>query len=92
MATAYRIGSLEPGKHADFLLLAPADFGPGFDPWASLVFVGAPGQIDDVRVGGELLVRGGRTVKYDWPSVRAEIAKRVVTGSAPAPGATGHAH
>ncbi len=92
LGAADRIGSLETGKLADFLLLDPADFGPVFDPWASLVFVGSTSQIDEVRVGGEPLVRAGLPVKHDWKAVRDEIAKRVLIGAAPAPTAHGHAH
>jgi cytosine/adenosine deaminase-related metal-dependent hydrolase len=92
LGAADRIGSLETGKLADFLLLDPADFGPVFDPWASLVFVGSTGQLREVRVGGELLVRDGLPVKHDWKAVRAEIAQRVSNGAAPAPDAHGHDH
>lgn len=87
-----RIGSLETGKEADFLLLDPADFGPIFDPWASLVFVGTVRQIDEVRVGGEPLVRGGKPTRHDWTALRAEIASRAADGDAPAPSVPGHAH
>jgi 5-methylthioadenosine/S-adenosylhomocysteine deaminase len=92
LGAADRIGSLEKGKLADFLVIDPADFGPVFDPWASLVFVGSTRQVESVRVGGELLVRDGRPVKHDWPALRAEIASRVAAGDAPAPAAADHAH
>lgn len=92
LGAADRIGSLETGKLADFLVLDPADFGPVFDPWASLVFVGSTSQIDEVRVGGELLVHRSLPVKHDWKAVRAEIAKRVASGAAPSPAAHDHAH
>jgi cytosine/adenosine deaminase-related metal-dependent hydrolase len=92
LGAADRIGSLEKEKLADFLVIDPSDFGPVFDPWASLVFVGSTRRIESVRVGGELLVRDGRPVKHDWAALRAEIASRVVAGEAPAPATDGHAH
>ncbi len=87
-----RIGSLETGKQADFLVLDPGDFGPIFDPWASLVFVGTTRQIVEVRVGGECLVRDDQPVRHDWANLRAEVAKRVATNITLGPIPSNHSH
>jgi cytosine/adenosine deaminase-related metal-dependent hydrolase len=66
------LGSLEPGKRADFavwrtdgLALAGAN-----DPVAALVLAG-PHRVDRLVVGGEDVVRGGALVRAD----ESEIAR-----------------
>jgi len=68
------IGSLEPGKRADFavwrtdgLELAGADA----DPVAGLVFAG-PHRADRLVVGGEDVVRDGRLVRADEDEIARE--------------------
>jgi 5-methylthioadenosine/S-adenosylhomocysteine deaminase len=72
-----RLGSLEPGKYADFLVIDPTDFGPVFDVYASLVLVGSQRELERVYVGGELLVDHGRLLKQDRRKVQAEVDRRV---------------
>lgn len=72
-----RAGSLERGKWADFLVVDPTDFGPVFDPYASLVFVGASKDIERVYVNGDLKVRDGKPVDHDFAQVRNEVTRRV---------------
>jgi cytosine/adenosine deaminase-related metal-dependent hydrolase len=66
------IGSLEPGKRADFAVW-PTDelaLGGAEDLVAALVF-SAPHRVDALYVGGEAVVRGGSLVRAD----EAEIAR-----------------
>jgi 5-methylthioadenosine/S-adenosylhomocysteine deaminase len=74
-----RLGSLEPGKLADFLVVDPSRFGPVFDVYASLVFVAGERDLERVYVGGELLVRNGVLLKQDQAKVKAEVNKRVAS-------------
>ena len=66
------IGSLEPGKRADFAVWRTdgLELGGADDPVAGLVFAG-PHRVDRLVVGGEDVVRDGRLVRAD----EAEIAR-----------------
>jgi 5-methylthioadenosine/S-adenosylhomocysteine deaminase len=72
-----KLGSLETGKYADFLVIDPTDFGPVFDVYASLVLIGSQRELERVYVGGELLVDHGHLLKQDRKKVQAEVDKRV---------------
>jgi cytosine/adenosine deaminase-related metal-dependent hydrolase len=74
---ADRLGSLEPGKLADFLVIDPTRFRTVFDPYASLVFVANERDLERVYVGGDLLVQNGAFLKQDISKVRAEVKQRV---------------
>ena len=77
LGVADKLGSLERGKYADFLVISTKRFGHVFDPYASLVFIGAQGDIKRVYVGGELLVENGKTLKQDFDKVQSEVDQRV---------------
>jgi 5-methylthioadenosine/S-adenosylhomocysteine deaminase len=77
LGVSNRLGSLEPGKLADFVVVDPSRFGPIFDIYASLVFVAGERDLERVYVGGELLVRNGVLLKQDQGRVKAEVDKRV---------------
>jgi cytosine/adenosine deaminase-related metal-dependent hydrolase len=77
LGVADRLGSLEPGKYADFLMIDPTRFRTVFDPYASLVFVTEEPDLERVYVGGDLLVKNGVLVKQDMVGERAEVSKRV---------------
>jgi 5-methylthioadenosine/S-adenosylhomocysteine deaminase len=77
LGVADRLGSLEPGKLADFLLIDPTRFRTVFDPYASLVFVANERDLERVYVGGDLLVQNGAFLKQDISKVRAEVKQRV---------------
>ncbi len=79
LGVSERLGSLEPGKLADFLVVDPTRFGPVFDIYASLVFVAGERDLERVYVGGEMLVRNGVLLKEDQAKVKAEVNKRVAT-------------
>ena len=74
---ADRLGSLEPGKLADFLVIDPTRFRTVFDPYASLVFVANERDLERVYVGGDLLVQNGAFLKQEISKVRAEVKQRV---------------
>ena len=66
------IGSLEPGKQADFAAWSTdgLELGGAEDLVAALVFAG-PHRVDRLVVGGENVVRGGALVRAD----EGEIAR-----------------
>ena len=73
-----RIGSLEPGKLADFVVVDPARLGRVLeDPYANLVLVAAEPDIERVYVGGELMVERDRLVRGDLEKVRDEVNRRL---------------
>lgn len=62
-----QIGSLEPGKQADFLLIPVDDWRYVHTPRPLEAFlaVGGSGDIDTVVVGGRVLIAGGQSVLAD---------------------------
>lgn len=62
-----RIGSLEPGKAADMVLISTdrAHAVPLFDPLTHLVYSTAKSDVVHVWVGGEAVVRDGGLVRHD---------------------------
>ncbi|RXS93814.1 amidohydrolase family protein [Silvibacterium dinghuense] len=72
-----RLGSLEPGKYADFLVIDPTDFGPVFDPYASLVLIGSQRELERVYVGGQLMVDHGHLLHADADEVERQVDHRV---------------
>jgi 5-methylthioadenosine/S-adenosylhomocysteine deaminase len=83
-----RLGSLEPGKLADFLVLDPIDFGHVFDPYAALVFGGSSRQIERVYIGGRLVALHGEPVKNNWINLRRNVMRRVAAAAATDAGST----
>jgi cytosine/adenosine deaminase-related metal-dependent hydrolase len=67
------IGSLEPGKCADFAVWRTdgLEFGGADDPVAALVLT-APHRVDRLYVGGEEVVRDGRLVHADEEEIARE--------------------
>lgn len=75
-----KLGSLEPGKYADFVVINPARLGTALeDPYANLVLVAAEPDIERVYVGGELMVDRDRPVHHDLDQVRTEVNRRVAS-------------
>jgi 5-methylthioadenosine/S-adenosylhomocysteine deaminase len=73
-----KVGSLEPGKFADFLLVNPARLGVALeDPYANLVFVTSQNDIDSIYVGGDLKVDHSKLLGQDFAKVQAETDRRV---------------
>jgi len=76
MGVKDKLGSLEPGKFADFLVVDPTRFGTVFDPYASLVLVAGERDLERVYVGGELKVERGEVRGKDMKKVQAETDRR----------------
>jgi 5-methylthioadenosine/S-adenosylhomocysteine deaminase len=72
-----RVGSLEVGKMADFLLIDPRAYGVVTDSYASLVFVTSEEQVRQVYVGGALMVERGKLVRQELDKVEDEVDARV---------------
>jgi 5-methylthioadenosine/S-adenosylhomocysteine deaminase len=82
LGVADRLGSLEPGKLADFLVLDPTHFGVVFDPYATLVLVASQPDLERVYVGGQLLVEHGLLLRHDLHPIEAEVNQRVARSAA----------
>ncbi|MHB1021986.1 MAG: amidohydrolase family protein [Acidobacteriaceae bacterium] len=76
MGVANKLGSLAPGKYADFLVINPAEFGKVFHPYATLVFVAGVEDIDRIYVGGNLEVLNGKVLHQDVAKVREQAEER----------------
>jgi cytosine/adenosine deaminase-related metal-dependent hydrolase len=72
------IGSIEPGKRADLILVErdSPHLVPGPDPYSTLVYSGRGTDVSATIVDGELLVRDGRLTREDPEAVAAEARRR----------------
>lgn len=75
MGVADRVGSLEVGKYADFLVITPPS--PIFDTAATVVLAVNNANIDTVYVGGEKLVDHLLFTRLDSSRVDREVEKRI---------------
>ncbi len=68
------IGSLEPGKRADIIVvgLDGPHLAPGPDPYSTLVYAARGTDVRATIVDGEVLVRGGVPVRVDPAAIAAE--------------------
>jgi len=74
-----KLGSLEPGKFADFVVVDPARLGRVLeDPYANLVLVAAEPDIERVYVGGVLMVDHDHLTHADLDHVRDEVNRRLI--------------
>ena len=73
------VGSLAPGRFADFLIVDPRDpdTGPLHDPIATYVLACGQRNLKQVYVGGKLVVDDAKFVTRDEQDVRTEIDTRV---------------
>jgi len=76
LGLAEEIGSLEPGKRADVVLvdLSRAHTWPVSDPVSSLVYAAHGADVDTVMVDGRLLLRGGAPTAVDEAAVLRDAA------------------
>ncbi|KAB8122548.1 S-adenosylhomocysteine deaminase [Komagataeibacter medellinensis] len=72
-----RLGSLERGKYADFLIIDPTHLAHVFDPYATLVLAASMRDLEQVYVGGHLVVDHGRVLTRDINTVEAQADQRV---------------
>jgi len=76
------LGALAPGMRADLVIHDPerADAQPSTDPVRQVALVGRTRTVDTVIVGGEIVVRGGRSTRLDEGAVgeRARASARRV--------------
>jgi len=79
LGLADQIGSLEPGKRADVVVISMQDVGwrPVHDPFANLVYGSVTrDHVDTVMVDGQLLVRGGELLHLDVQAILREAQSR----------------
>jgi 5-methylthioadenosine/S-adenosylhomocysteine deaminase len=69
-----RIGSLEPGKRADVIVvnMSAARQTPMYDPVSHLVYATRGDDVQSVVVNGKVLMRGRRVLTLDEPAILAE--------------------
>ncbi len=69
------IGSIEPGKQADIIILYPdkPHLAPLYHPASHLVYAASGGDVKDVMVGGKLLVRDHKLLTLDVSEVMREV-------------------
>jgi 5-methylthioadenosine/S-adenosylhomocysteine deaminase len=74
---ADRIGSIEAGKDADFVLFdtTVSEWQPLYNPVSNLVYSATGNTVKHVFIGGEQVVRDGRLVRIDQEELIREIAK-----------------
>lgn len=69
----HQIGTIEPGKRADLILVRRSDphVAPDPDPYATLVYAARPTDVRTVIVDGDVLVHEGRPTRWDPTEVAA---------------------
>ena len=70
-----RVGSLESGKFADFLIIQPG--APVFDPYSTVVLATSANDIESVWVRGRKMVENGEYSNHDMLAIKREVARRV---------------
>ena len=70
------IGSLTPGKRADFIMIRhdEPNVAPMIDPYYSLVFSAQPRNVTLVAVDGDILVRDGSLQRHSGATLAAAVA------------------
>lgn len=74
---ADRIGSIEVGKEADFVLFdaAVSEWQPLFNPVSNLVYSATGNTVKHVFVAGDQVVRDGRLTQVDQDQIMQEVGK-----------------
>jgi 5-methylthioadenosine/S-adenosylhomocysteine deaminase len=78
MGVQDRVGSLERGKFADFLIVDPRerDTGPVHDTYATLVLACSQANLEQVYIGGVLVSQRGKILSQDFDRVADEVHRR----------------
>lgn len=78
LGMADRIGSLEPGKRADLVLIDATGLhlAPVYDPYAALVYGATPLDVRTVLVDGRPVVEERRLVSVDAEAIRRAVEAR----------------
>ena len=78
LGLADRIGSLEPGKRADIVLVdaTGAHMTPLHDPYAALVYAAHAGDVRTVVVDGRIVVEDRRLLTADADAIKAAATDR----------------
>ncbi len=84
MRVAERVGSLEPGKFGDLIVVDPRrrDVGPIHDPYATMVLACSQMNLEQVYVGGVLKTLRGELVGVDYRRICDEVHRRVAAAIA----------
>ena len=74
-----KVGSLSPGKFADFLVVNPRspDTGPVWDPWGTYVLACGLRNLKQVWIGGRLVSVDGSALTFDQERVSSELHRRL---------------
>jgi cytosine/adenosine deaminase-related metal-dependent hydrolase len=83
LGVADKLGSLEVGKLADFLVVDPTELGYVFDPYATLVFVTTQPDLERVYVSGHLMVERGKLLDQNLGKVEQEVRRRISAEEGP---------
>lgn len=73
------IGSIEPGKRADLVLLETesANMFPVYNPYSAIVYSAAASNVDSVWVNGRRLVSEKKLAEQDLSSLRADLEREM---------------
>ncbi|WP_160724846.1 amidohydrolase [Bacillus sp. USDA818B3_A] len=72
-----QIGSIEAGKQADFILVETDSINmfPIFDSYSALVYSANAGNVRDVFIAGNQVVKGKKLVDFDEAQLRRDLAE-----------------
>jgi 5-methylthioadenosine/S-adenosylhomocysteine deaminase len=74
LGAEHLIGSIEPGKRADLVVLDAGrlDMTPGYDAVSNVIYAAGSRAVRDVMVDGRWLVSGNRLVEADERALAVE--------------------
>ncbi len=79
LGAGQEIGSIEPGKKADLVLLETesANMFPVYNPYAAVVYSAGPANVDSVWVDGRRLVEGHKLTEKSLPLLRSGLQREM---------------